>query len=49
MANAEHMSYLRSRLDGKTVVLLTQTGSRLYGLHNKRSDYDWYNIKTFIL
>lgn len=44
MANAKHMSYLRSRLDGKTVVLLTQTGSRLYGLHNKRSDYDWYAV-----
>ena len=38
------MSYLQDKLDGKTVLLLTPTGSRLYGLHNKDSDYDYWAV-----
>ena len=44
MDNTNHQKYLLEKLQGKTVVLLSQTGSRLYGLENQHSDWDWYAV-----
>lgn len=44
MDNTNHQEYLLEKLRGKTVVLLSQTGSRLYGLANQHSDWDWYAV-----
>lgn len=45
------MSYLMDKIEGHTVLLLTMTGSRLYGVHTPESDYDYWavvleNVKT---
>ena len=38
------MNYLESQLEGKTVLLLTPTGSRLYGTHRPDSDHDFWAV-----